>query len=103
MNIMSSVNKQTYSRMKIIHFIFFLIVLLVGATMLTVNSCTSDEDEPLKEPPTLTIVMQNGNEASSELVVSSEKNSLGLYLYSNSTWKVSKKGDDTDWLTVTPS
>src|SRR5690554_5987468 len=85
------------------YFTRFLITLLVGIGMFTVYSCSTDKDEPLKELPTLSFTMLDGNDAPSVLSVQSEEETLSLFISSNSTWKVTKKGDDTDWLTVTPS
>lgn len=89
--------------MKTNYFTKFFTALFVGVAMFTVYSCSTDKDEPLKEPPTLSITMLDGKDVPSVLTIQSEEETVSLSISSNSTWKVSKKGDDTDWLTVTPS
>lgn len=76
-------------------FSFILFTLFCTIVLLSIYSCSSDDDT-LKESPTFTIKLSDGNEVPSQLVTPSEESVLNLLVSSNANWKVVKTGDDTD-------
>lgn len=86
--------------MKTNQFTNSLIILVASAIMFSVYSCSTDESP--KEPPSFAITIPDVGEAPSTITLSSEESNLSLDITSNSTWKIIKKGDKIDWVTVTP-
>lgn len=86
--------------MKTNQFTNSLIILVASAIMFSVYSCSTDKSP--KEPPSFAITIPDVGEAPSTITLSSEESNLSLDITSNSTWKIIKKGDKIDWVTVTP-
>src|SRR5690606_34985718 len=78
-----------------------LILLLIGISVMSLNACKSDE-EPTPEAPALSIGLPNGDAAPSKLELSSDGGTQKLAIASNSTWKITKQGSATDWVTISP-
>ena len=79
-----------------------LIILILSTVLFSIYSCSSDKNEPVVESSTIIIGMPDGSAVPSTLEMPASKSFQTLTIESNSEWKITKKGEGADWLTVTP-